>query len=159
MITYLKGDATQPKAKGVKIIAHICNDVGAWGAGFVLALSKRWLQPELSYRRIRQEDRNLGVVQLVNVQQDEDDKSIYVANMIAQHNVRPIVIDNVQVQPIRYGALAVCLKKLRDDAIQYEASIHMPRIGSGLAGGDWLVIEKLINECLHDIDVYVYDLK
>ena len=158
MIHYLKGDATQPTVKGVKIIAHICNDMGAWGAGFVMALSKRWLQPELSYRRIRQVDRNLGVVQLVNVQEDPDGKIIYVANMIAQHNVRPMVVDNVQIPPIRYDALATCLRKLGDDAHQYEATVHMPRIGCGLAGGDWTTVEKLINECCPNIDVYVYDL-
>lgn len=39
--TYLKGDATCPQAKGVKIICHVCNDIGGWGKGFVLALSKR----------------------------------------------------------------------------------------------------------------------
>jgi O-acetyl-ADP-ribose deacetylase (regulator of RNase III) len=158
MIHYLKGDATQPTVKGVKIIAHICNDIGAWGAGFVLALSKRWLQPELSYRRIRQADRKLGIVQLVNVGADADGKVMYVANMIAQHGVRPEIEDNVPVPPIRYYALATCLQKLRDDAIQYEATIHMPRIGCGLAGGDWTTVEKIINDSLPDIDVYVYDL-
>jgi len=158
MIHYLKGDATQPIGTGVKIIAHICNDMGAWGAGFVLALSKRWLQPELSYRRIRQVDRQLGIVQLVNVQTNEDGCITYVANMIAQHGVRPMIVDNVQVPPIRYDALATCLRKLDDDAVQYEATVHMPRIGCGLAGGDWTTVEKLINECCPNIDVYVYDL-
>ncbi len=33
-IVYLKGDATQPKTEGNKIIAHICNDIGGWGKGF-----------------------------------------------------------------------------------------------------------------------------
>ncbi|MBV9509840.1 MAG: Appr-1-p processing protein, partial [Caulobacteraceae bacterium] len=50
-ITYLKGDATQPTGKGNKIIAHICNDLGGWGKGFVLALSKRWPQPEAAFRQ------------------------------------------------------------------------------------------------------------
>jgi len=159
MIHYLKGDATQPTVKGVKIIAHICNDIGAWGAGFVLALSKRWLQPELSYRRIRQVDRKLGVVQLVNVGADADGKVMYVANMIAQHNVRPEIVDGHPVPPIRYDALKTCLQKLSDDANQYEATVHMPRIGCGLAGGDWTTVEKLIEECMPDVDVYVYDLK
>ena len=35
-IHYIKGDATQPQAKGNKVIAHICNDLGGWGKGFVL---------------------------------------------------------------------------------------------------------------------------
>lgn len=40
-IIYLKGDATNPIAKGNKIIAHICNDAGGWGKGFVLAISRK----------------------------------------------------------------------------------------------------------------------
>jgi O-acetyl-ADP-ribose deacetylase (regulator of RNase III) len=51
MITYLKGDATVPQAKGTKLIVHVCNTLGGWGAGFVLAISKRWEQPEAMYRR------------------------------------------------------------------------------------------------------------
>jgi hypothetical protein len=36
----------------------------------------------------------------------------------------------------------------------------MPRMGAGLAGGDWEVIELLIQEtlCASDVAVYVYDL-
>ena len=49
-INYIKGDATCPQGKGNKIICHICNDVGGWGKGFVLAVSKKWKQPEAEYR-------------------------------------------------------------------------------------------------------------
>jgi O-acetyl-ADP-ribose deacetylase (regulator of RNase III) len=41
-IFYMTGDATAPVGEGQKLIVHVCNDIGAWGAGFVLALSKRW---------------------------------------------------------------------------------------------------------------------
>ncbi|MGH7866045.1 MAG: Appr-1-p processing protein, partial [Candidatus Dormibacteraceae bacterium] len=40
------GDAMSPNVPGPKIIAHICNDVGGWGKGFVLAVSQRWPEPE-----------------------------------------------------------------------------------------------------------------
>ncbi|MFJ6385555.1 hypothetical protein ACIQI7_36810, partial [Kitasatospora sp. NPDC092039] len=49
-ITYVRGDATTPQGKGVKVIAHVCNDLGGWGKGFVLALSRRWPEPEAAYR-------------------------------------------------------------------------------------------------------------
>lgn len=45
MINYLKGDATNPEISGNKIIAHICNDVGGWGKGFVVAVSKGGKNP------------------------------------------------------------------------------------------------------------------
>lgn len=50
-IIYLKGDATNPQTEGNKIIAHICNDLGGWGKGFVLAISRRWKKPENEYRK------------------------------------------------------------------------------------------------------------
>ena len=80
-IIYLKGDATAPSSKGMKIIAHICNDIGGWGKGFVLAISKRWKEPEQKYRQWYQGKENfwLSEVRLVQVE-----PYIYVANMIAQ---------------------------------------------------------------------------
>src|SRR5581483_10132905 len=101
-LNYVQGDATEPVSDGAKIIAHICNDQGAWGAGFVLALSKRWPQPEVAYRKWPA--RTLGEVQFV----DTDQPGLIVANMIAQHSTyflgnRP---------PIRYVALANCLRKV-----------------------------------------------
>jgi O-acetyl-ADP-ribose deacetylase (regulator of RNase III) len=45
-IKYIKGDATNPVSEGEKIICHICNDIGRWGKGFVLAISRRWKEPE-----------------------------------------------------------------------------------------------------------------
>jgi len=71
-IKYLRGDATQPQAKGNKVIAHVCNDIGGWGKGFVLAVSKRWPEPEAEYRawhRARaQNSFALGAVQVVQVE-------------------------------------------------------------------------------------------
>lgn len=45
------GDATNPQAKSPKVIAHICNDLGGSGKGFVLAISRHWPEPEHEYRR------------------------------------------------------------------------------------------------------------
>ena len=49
-ITYQIGDATQPIGDHPKIIVHVCNDAGGWGKGFVLAVSRRWREPERRYR-------------------------------------------------------------------------------------------------------------
>ncbi|WP_218034641.1 hypothetical protein [Acrocarpospora corrugata] len=59
-IHYLHGDATCPQAEGPKVIAHICHDQGGWGKGFVLAVSRRWPEPEAAYRRWYQDHVVLG---------------------------------------------------------------------------------------------------
>jgi O-acetyl-ADP-ribose deacetylase (regulator of RNase III) len=153
-IVYINGDATSPFSKGNKIIAHICNDIGGWGKGFVLAISKKWKEPEKQYRiwYNSKENFTLGEVQFVQV-----DEYIYVANMIGQKGIKT----GSKGPPIRYEAVKNCLIKLSQKAVEINASVHVPRIGCGLAGGKWENIEPLINKNLIEkmIDVFVYDYK
>lgn len=153
MISYLIGDATHPQADGAKIIVHICNDIGGWGKGFVLALSKRWKQPEQEYRKWANsgDDFQLGAVQFVPV-----GETITVANMVAQRDIRR---SSRGVPPIRYEAVEQCLLQVATRAREAGASVHMPRIGCGLAGGKWEEIEPIIQRTMgDDIPVFVYDL-
>jgi O-acetyl-ADP-ribose deacetylase (regulator of RNase III) len=149
-IHYLTGDATEPVKKPA-LIMHVCNDVGGWGRGFVLALSKKWKDPEAAYRRRTLWP--LGDVDFVWVAD-----GVAVANMIAQRDVRP----DSGVPPIRYQALAVCLGRVHEWTAPLgdrpDFSIHAPRIGCGLAGGSWSRVEPLIKRHLKDREVYIYDL-
>ena len=152
-ITYQKGDATDPQAKGNKIIAHVCNDQGRWGKGFVLALSARWPGPEQAYREWYRsgDDFTLGAVRFVQV-----GPNTWVANMVGQHGPR----GGGKNPPIRYDAVERCLGKVAEKAKEIAASVHMPRIGCGLAGGKWEQIEPLLVKtlCERDVAVTVYDL-
>ncbi|MDR2790415.1 MAG: hypothetical protein LBB59_05520 [Campylobacteraceae bacterium] len=151
---FLKGDAVNPLVKGHKIIAHICNDIGGWGKGFVLCLSKKWIKPQEAYREWfnSKQDFALGEVQFVSVSED-----ITIANMIAQRDIKSVG----GTPPIRYRALKKCLMKTIDFALENSASVHMPRIGCGLAGGEWGKVESLIKQTLlkANINVFVYDLE
>jgi O-acetyl-ADP-ribose deacetylase (regulator of RNase III) len=155
-IGYVKGDATCPQARGVKLICHVCNDRGAWGKGFVLAISRRWEQPERAYREWYNEGRDngfrLGAVQFVQVE-----PYVWVANMVAQHGTKT----GSKGPPIRYEAVAECLGKVAEKATELSASIHLPRIGCGLAGGSWSRIEPLLFEslCRCGLSVTVYDFE
>lgn len=153
-LRFVRGDATSPQAKGPKVIAHVCNDMGGWGKGFVVAISRRWPQPERDYRDWHRHragnDFGLGAVRLVDVQ-----PGLWVANMIAQHGMRT----GNAGPPIRYPAVERCLGTLGDRAIELSATVHMPRIGCGLAGGSWDKIEPLIEValCQRGVPVTVYD--
>ena len=94
----------------------------------------------------------LGAVQFVNVENE-----LYVANMIGQHGIYK---DSKGLPPIRYDAVRQCLKEVALFAIDHKASVHMPRIGCGLAGGKWELMEQIIKEELitKEIAVTVYDL-
>jgi O-acetyl-ADP-ribose deacetylase (regulator of RNase III) len=157
VITYVTGDATQPIGDGPRVTVHVCNDVGAWGAGFVVALSRRWREPEAAFKAwYRNRKRStelpfeLGSVQFVAVADQ-----LWVANMIGQRDIRR---SRAGEPPIRYEAIATCLGHVAEFADANQATVHMPRIGAGLAGGDWSRIEAIINETLNAVDVTVYDL-
>ncbi|MFD1322777.1 macro domain-containing protein [Micromonospora sonneratiae] len=154
MLRIIKGDATSPQAKGPKVIAHICNDLGGWGKGFVLAISKRWSEPERDFRAWHRgragNDFGLGATRLVRV-----DPDVWVANMVGQRGIRT----GSNGPPIRYDAVERCLVALCDQVLALEASVHMPRIGCGLAGGSWQRIEPIIVRtlCERGVAVTVYD--
>ncbi len=157
-INYVKGDATKPQGDGPKFIIHCCNNIGAWGAGFVMAISRRWPEPQRAYYALGKtcNGYSLGNTQMVKV---ED--GLWVVNMIGQSG-----IGRHNGPPIRYKAIRNALKSVAAAALDPEyrgahesVTIHAPRFGAGLAGGDWSLIEKLIEEELvaHGLSVTVYD--
>jgi O-acetyl-ADP-ribose deacetylase (regulator of RNase III) len=152
-IAYVTGDATQPRGDGPKIIVHVCNDVGGWGRGFVVAVSRRWPEPERAYREWHRDGAGfaLGATQFVAVS-----PGLWVANLIGQHGLRR----SGGRPPIRYDAVRAGLAEVAAKAAELGASVHMPRIGAGLAGGSWPEIEQIINDevTTRDIPVTVYDL-
>jgi len=154
-INYVRGDATNPVGPGKRIIAHCCNDAGFWNAGFVRALSERYHQPERDYRRwargLTPVPFRLGQVQFVRVQ-----PGLSVANIIGQSGIRSAS----NPTPIRYDSLREGLARVRMRALDDDATVHMPRIGAGLAGGDWEIISAIIEDelCSHGINVTIYDL-
>ena len=118
-----------------------------------MAISKRWKKPENQYREwFKSKDGfELGKVQFVQVEED-----LWVANVIGQHKINKDENGNA---PIRYDAIEDGLKEVASFAKENNASVHMPRIGCGLAGGKWEMIEPIILQRLsnNDVEVVVYD--
>ena len=75
--------------------------------------------------------------------------------MVAQRGIRR----GSNGPPIRYEAVEHCLAALGEHALRLRASVHMPRIGCGLAGGRWERIAPIITTalCERGIAVTVYD--
>lgn len=160
-VRYVTGDATCPEGEGLKIIAHCCNNVGGWGAGFVVALSKRWLRPEMEYRAWAARHGEikfrsmLGAMQLVPIESD-----IYVANIIGQDGMGRAPDGGI---PVRYNAISKGFGYIAQYATSHperKVSVHAPRLGCGLAGASWSKIEPLLDRyfVLRGIPVTIYDL-
>jgi O-acetyl-ADP-ribose deacetylase (regulator of RNase III) len=153
-ITYLRGDATKPRGTGLRILAHIVsNRALVWGAGFGRALRKKWpkVQDEFAKWAVGHHDD----FQLGNIRLSQVDDSLVVAHLVAQHGVGPS-----KTPRVRYGAIEECLRKLAEFAVTHDASVHMPRIGTGEAGGSWDIIGEIVEDtlCERKINVTVYDL-
>ena len=137
-LNYINGDIfdniteSQPT-----VLVHLCNDIGAWGKGFVLSLSKYSKKPEQvfksNYRNGR--DSKLGDIQTVEVSENLTVVNIIGQQGIYSRNGRP---------PIRYSYLQRGLLKVGLIAKEKDAEVIMPKIGAGLAGGDWKLIEQII---------------
>lgn len=153
ILRFVKGDATIPQGSNNRYIIQIVNNEGKYGAGFSGALSRRWPKVESEYRQWWREKfgkLQLGDIQIVQVLSD-----LVVINMVAQNGI----VSKDNPKPINYKALQACLAKAGIEISKFNASVHMPRIGCGLAGGTWEEVEKLIEQELlkRGISVTVYD--
>lgn len=147
-IVYKVGDLFEGVKKCVEagnlvLIPHICNDIGAWGAGFVVPLGKFYPKAKDLYTAAGK-DLILGETILA------DDGVVKVAHMIAQHKLGG--------KAIRYAALAKCMTTVREKVPPKSVKIHAPLFGAGLAGGNWDFIEELIDEVWGNYDITVWQL-
>jgi len=151
-LVYVKGSATEPRGTGPRVIVQIVNDQAlTWGAGFAKAVRQTWPEQQTTFSDwMRTSKRRLGDVMISKI-----DSSLSLASLIAQHGYGP------SPRPrIRYRALAECLEQVAGFAKQHNATVHMPRIGSGESGGSWEIVSEIIDEiiCAKEINVMVYDL-
>lgn len=153
-IEYLRGDATKPGGGENKIIAFIINDkANSWGAGFAKAVQNKWpmvLEEFKHWKKVHREEFSLG-----NNFTAKIESNLRAVMMISQHGYGPSKLPR-----IRYKALYESLSKLSYIAKTEKASVHMPRIGCGQAGGTWDVVSEMVEDtlCSNGVDVAIYDL-
>jgi Zn-dependent peptidase ImmA (M78 family) len=150
---FVTGDATEPRGNGPLILAHIVNDTTPnWGAGFGKVVQKKW--PNVQ-QRFRDSWFNSSRKKLGDIFSSDADPQLKVCQMVCQRGYG--TSDHPR---LRYSALRDCLTALRNKALGEKASIHMPRIGAGEAGGSWTLVSALIDEvlCAAGLSVTVYDL-
>lgn len=187
MINYVIGDATQPidvpevvwykdndpeLPVHSKAIVHVCNDLGRWGSGFVMALSKRFDKPyydiptpQQAYLdfalgkplHYSQDDFRIGAVQIVRVEPVGNEHNLWVVNLIAQRGI----VNEFNPQPVAYMNYFWLEHALRKTRMQLggKVSYHMPRIGCGLGGSTWDEIEPVIQRAMPNEHITVYDLE
>ena len=154
-VTYLRGDATSTRGTGARLLVQVVND-GAFtwgGGGFAAAVKRRWPPAQKAFTERVTADRS--ALRLGSVVTCALEPNVTLVSVVAQRGYGPSPHPRV-----RYGALREALLRVLEIAKERNASVHMPRIGTGLAGGSWPVIEEIIREILTraGIKVFVYDL-
>ncbi len=149
MLKYIHGNLLDTPNK---IIFHGCNAQGVMGSGVAAAVRAKW--PEC-YRKYNAYYNDFGLQLNDVVWYHGDTKSV--ANCITQQNYGP----GLQVD---YKAVRASIRKVLDFASKNKiAVVAGPRIGAGLAGGDWKIIsailEKESERANVDINCYILDPK
>jgi O-acetyl-ADP-ribose deacetylase (regulator of RNase III) len=136
LLNYVKGDLFSTPDR---VIAHGVNCQGAFGFGVAGQIRKQY---PMAYKKYIGKHQivgwRLGQVQFV------DCGNKLIVNMSTQE-----FYGSDGKQYVNYIALSKCFKGLFDyladeDTVWKEVSI--PKIGAGLAGGDWTIIEKIIED-------------
>jgi hypothetical protein len=153
-IVMLRGSALDLRGSGRRIIAHIVNDKTAnWGGDFSRALRDKYPSAQSQFHEwaaASSKNLKLGKIHISDLKE-----GLSVASLVAQHGYGPSPTPR-----IRYAALRDCLDQLCRVSLDRGAQVQMPRLGTGLARGNWSFISELLDECLvrPGVSVTVYTL-
>lgn len=154
------GDPAPGAAAGEPVVlAHVVSDrTHAWGRyGVAGALARVVPDAANAFRNwsiANGDNLSLGNIHSVNVPATTG-VQVSVVSLVAQAGYGPSATPRLS-----YVALAETLTKLADVAATAGATVHIPRIGAGQAGGRWDLIESAIERSLlaRNVPVVVYTL-
>lgn len=140
-IEYIKGDLFQTHHP---YILHGCNSHGVMGSGVAKLIREKYPRAYEKYTELHNaKGLELGEVQFVRC----EDKIII--NAITQENY-----GRNGSRFASYDAIAAAIQEI--DKHIYEGTVAMPMIGAGLGGGDWRVIEAIIESEFKFVQPVVY---
>jgi len=171
------------------VISHGCNCFCTMGAGIAVPMAKTfhcdqfWLEQRTAVNRVSDDDEeytydtgNYGDInKLGQIEYQVVPYNTKTGRVLAGYSLpKPdfiieIIVVNSYTQyspgkampghdiPLDYTALRLCMMKINH--IFKGKHIGLPKIGAGLAGGDWNKIEQIIKEELKDCDVTVVSYK
>lgn len=135
MITYKSGDLLNVKTG---VIAHGCNAQGVMGSGVAKQIKAKYPQAYLDYLKDYQTySDTMRTISLTAVS-----KNLWIANCVTQ---RYYGTDPHTVY-VSYPSIECCFTQLKASFSVGDVTIHIPKIGAGLANGDWNIIETIINK-------------
>jgi O-acetyl-ADP-ribose deacetylase (regulator of RNase III) len=148
------------------VIAHGCNCHSTMGAGIAPQMVKAFGCDQFVMERIGSDVNKLGNIdyqQFILTKLTADDikngnfkPELTVVNAYTQFNYGRNHADG-DAKPLSYEALTLCMKKM--NILFAGKHIGLPKIGAGLAGGDWEKIKGIIQRELVDCKVTIVNYK
>lgn len=149
-LKYKRGDLLAP-SNTEEIIAHGCNASNSFGSGVAGAIKFRYPEVKKAYHNKNNKyGLKLGDVQFVEVAGGK-----IIVNMITQQRY-----GYDKQRYVDYDAIKKSMGQVLAYAEAIGCSVAIPKIGAGLGGGDWSIIEGIIVELLttYNVGVTVYEL-
>lgn len=132
----IKGDLIKLALNGrFDVIIHGCNCFCTMGAGIAKAIKEEFFEAyQADKKTIAKSQSKLGTYSYANVIRNKN--KITIVNAYTQYDYKGIGV------LIDYDAITKVFKKIKIDFPQKK--IAYPKIGAGLAKGDWNIISKII---------------
>ena len=144
MIKYIDGDLVRD-ANQYDVILHGCNCFCTFGAGIALQIKAKFPQAYAVDCKSKSGDKDkLGTISFTT------DTTPIVVNCYTQYDFRG---RRAGVIDCDYMAIKSAMQTVKKEFTGKK--IGMPKIGSQLAGGDWNVIIRIIEETLEGEDVTI----
>ena len=137
----IEGDLIEmAKNKEFDVIVHGCNCFNTMGAGIALQI-KRNFRPayEADQQTKKGDKKKLGTYTSAEVD------GVTIVNAYTQFRYSKRDVDSINYFAVRQVMRRIC-RDFKDKKIGY------PKIGAGLAGGDWNLISQIIHEELDGVD-------
>jgi len=131
------------------LIVHGCNCMCTMGKGIALQIKKNFPEAyEADQRSVKGLKSKLGDTSSVWI----DDYNLMVVNGYTQYDFRPTYDDDGVVR-VDYEAIKKVFRTIGHNCRGLKNfKIGYPKIGAGLAGGDWDIISKIIDKELDGLD-------
>jgi len=148
MIQYVEGDLLESDCD---VIVHGCNCFNTMNSGIAKSIRDKFPEAwKVDQKTVYGDINKLGSFTMAEC--ENNGKKILVLNCYTQYKY------GTSHRHTDYDAIRKCMRKI-NSMFDKNVKIGFPKIGTGLAGGDWNIIEKIINEEFGDYRiVYVYVL-
>lgn len=152
-IYHVRGDVTSPvvAAAGTTVIAHLGNDRRVWGkSALTKALDARYPAHGAAFVHVAPRHGDIFATR--------PEPTVVICSLYG------LVTTEISGQYLDYGLFEQAVETMADacrahrfNSYTGQITFHMPRIGEGTSGGDWGVVEAIIeNHVARTWPVFVY---